>query len=123
MANTERNTRLRVYSDKKFFNFLLKFYGIGFFRLKFIFSLFGLPLSIHSKYVDSDLQDQVLLYVYKTFYVKKELLFIEKKIYKKIFSYKSYRKYRHISKLPVRGQRTRSNAKTQKHLAIRLKIN
>lgn len=40
---------------------------------------------------------------------------------KRLLSIKSYRGLRHYSGLPVRGQRTKSNSKTQKRIGKRIK--
>jgi small subunit ribosomal protein S13 len=44
--------------------------------------------------------------------------------FKHLKNVKNYRSYRHIIGLPVRGQNTKNNAKTQKKIAIkRIKFN
>jgi small subunit ribosomal protein S13 len=45
----------------------------------------------------------------------KKIIFDNKK---KLISLKCYKGFRHEEGLPTRGQRTRTNAKTQKHLSI-----
>jgi small subunit ribosomal protein S13 len=66
--------------------------------------------------------DKLIEYVFKL-KIGRALVYTEENFYNKLLNLKIYRALRHKQYLPVRGQRTHSNAKTQKRkLKNRLKI-
>nr|YP_009122096.1 30S ribosomal protein S13 [Choreocolax polysiphoniae]AJH65854.1 30S ribosomal protein S13 [Choreocolax polysiphoniae] len=102
--------------NKKVYIGLMHIYGIGLSRSKEIL----LETKIESNIKVKDLNDQQIILI-KNFLNDRYLLEIDLKRIKKInirrlIEIKSYRGKRHKLNLPVRGQRTKTNAKTIKSI-------
>lgn len=95
----------------------LKIYGIGKNRSKFLTKSLGLTNNFKSKQLDDSFLNSIILLIKtKNFRIKKNL---KKKNFlnlKRLVELKTYKGLRRIQGLPVRGQRSRSNAKTSKKL-------
>jgi small subunit ribosomal protein S13 len=101
---------------KNIYNVIINFYGINIPTLKKI--LFVSGLCLNKGFILNKIEKRVLNLIYSYVSKKKNLEKTLKRIKNKnIISLKkinSYRGKRHEFFLPVRGQRTHSNAKTQK---------
>ena len=98
----------------KFIKELKKNYGINYIKINLIFTILKLNKNINLKKISKLEQKNLnhLLLIWKSLeHILKNKLFFNVKRLKEI---KSYRGFRHSMKYPVRGQRTRTNAKTIK---------
>lgn len=99
-----------------FCSFLLSFYGINISKVFFLFKKFGLnKYYLFEKYKSLDLFLSVFKKKYYIYIYNKSKKRINVNNKKNLFIHVSYR---HFLNLPVRGQRTKTNAKTRKHYAI-----
>lgn len=112
-------TIVSVYFKKKksFCSFLLCFKAINIVKILKLFKKFGLSKNFKFE-KKQDTLELIFLYLKKKYinlrfnrYIKAINVFKKKNLYLHV-------SYRHFLKLPVRGQRTRTNAKTRKHYAI-----
>jgi small subunit ribosomal protein S13 len=95
---------------------LRKIFGIGPFRAKLICDT--LSINKHFRIKDlTDLKKSRLIKEIQTYTTEGDLKKEIKNNIDKLISIKSYHGLRHNLGLPVRGQRTRSNAKTQRFLS------
>lgn len=108
----------KIKVKKSFCSFLLCFKGLSIFKIFFMYKIFGLNKNfVYLNNKNSNINAFFL--VFKRKYTLMQYadhyryINVEKK--KKLFFHVSYR---HFLKLPVRGQRTRTNAKTRKHYVI-----
>jgi len=95
-------------------------YGIGWYKSLIICSKIGLSYPFLFKYLN--MYNKSLLIFILDFYTWLEVR-IKRLVYqniKKYYDIMSYRGIRHKDSLPVRGQRTRSNARTKKRYKILL---
>lgn len=95
---------------------LTQIFGINFFKANIICKKFGFNNNSLVKDVDFPIFNEIRKYILLEFIVEQDL---RKNIYdsiEELTSIKSVKGFRHRLKLPVRGQRTRSNHKTQKKL-------
>lgn len=102
--------------SKKLLNQFLKIYGINFLSIKKICAAFGYNIFLFSKFQNLSVIElkQLEKFISEKFIINKQLREIKKN---RIFSLKTvncFRGLRHKLRLPVRGQRTHSNAKTVK---------
>lgn len=99
------------YKDKTFLSSLIKIHGINIYLLRKIELLNGLQKHMKIKQLNlfdlNCIKDQLIFY----FDLEKNKIIKNINKYKKI---KNYKGMRHILKLPIRGQRTHTNAKTIK---------
>ena len=102
---------------KSFYSFLLCFKAINNVKIFKLFKKFGLPKNFKFSNTQNSLE-LIFLYLKKKYvslrfnnYFKALDVFRKRNLYLHV-------SYRHFLKLPVRGQRTRTNAKTRKHYAI-----
>jgi small subunit ribosomal protein S13 len=103
--------------NKSVYNSLTNIYGIGKHRSKFLCKILGLSLNFKSE----NLSKKQLIKLIKTvevldFKLSSDLKKIKALIFKKLISIKSYKGLRRYQGLPVRGQRTHTNAKTAKKI-------
>lgn len=104
---------------KSFMLYLINFFGLNQNRIKKVFQQFGLNYLIKINKLKFSKFREILLYIEKSF-------ILENRLRKKILFYKRYyvknkhiKGLRSINGLPLRGQRTHSNAKTPKSLRFR----
>lgn len=94
-------------------------YGLGNKRVSDICSYMG----ISEKLRISDLSDaqisKMCRFIEQSYLIETELRKNQSYNLKRLLDIKSYRGLRHVHGLPVRGQRTHTNAKTQKALSKR----
>lgn len=97
---------------KTLYNLIMSFPGIGFYKTKKILTQLGFPIHTIKQRV-KDLSKSYKEKLYKL--IVKE---VEKssKPKHKLLTIKTYKNYRYIYNLPLRGQRTKTNAQTQKKL-------
>lgn len=105
--------------EKSFMLYLINFFGLNQNRIKKVFQQFGLNYLIKINKLKFNKFREILLYIEKSF-------ILENRLRKKILFYKRYyvknkhiKGLRSINGLPLRGQRTHSNAKTSKSLRFR----
>lgn len=104
----------KLNSNKKLFYELKKIYGLNFNRINLLFKIFKFEKNFLPKDLTSK---QILLlnkFLKKSFSLEKNLKSQQIKNIKSLIRISSYRGLRHSKKLPVHGQRTHSNAKTQR---------
>jgi len=107
-----------ISDDETIYNGLTKVYGINYATSKLICSALGITLTttfdILNSYEHERLQDYI---VENSGLHMEDLLKKEQALYfKKLKELHSYKTLRHIYKLPVHGQRTRSNRKTSRKI-------
>jgi len=100
---------------------LNSFYGIGNKTSKIICDRLNINVQYHVNQL-TDLQINNLIKEIKNYTIEMDLRKKKKDNIEKLINIKSYRGFRHSFGLPVRGQRTRSNGKTQKLLSNKLKF-
>jgi small subunit ribosomal protein S13 len=94
---------------------LNSFYGIGNKTSKIICDKLNINVQYHVNQL-TDLQINNLIKEIKNYTIEMDLIKKKKDHIERLINIKSYRGFRHSFGLPVRGQRTRSNGKTQKSL-------
>nr|YP_007890707.1 ribosomal protein S13 [Jakoba libera]AGH24201.1 ribosomal protein S13 [Jakoba libera] len=100
---------------------LTMIYGLGKSSVLEICSSVGLnPSSRIQDLTDYEL-NRISRHVESNYLIESELSKKENFSLKRLLTIKSYRGLRHYSGLPVRGQRTKSNARTQKRIGKRIK--
>jgi len=106
----------KVKSKKLTIDYCLKYryYGLGQTKIKFIFSQFGIPLNFKMVRLSSKIKVQLRLFILSTFNVNSSKRLMEKKNLALLNNLPIYKSIRHRYSLPVRGQRTHTNARTQK---------
>lgn len=93
-------------------------YGIGLYKSLVICSKYGISYPFLFKYLNS--YNKAILIFILDFYTWLEIR-LKRIIYaniRKYYEIQSYKGLRHKDNLPVRGQRTRSNAKTKKRFKM-----
>jgi len=104
----------RLNENKRIFDSLQKIYGIGGNKANQILSLLGLQKNILLKDIDYSQQlklDKIMVHYVNGFRAKRNKL----NSILKLQENRSYRGVRHSYFLSVRGQKTRTNAKTQRN--------
>jgi small subunit ribosomal protein S13 len=89
-------------------------YGIGWTRAEKVLSSAGVKSSKRVKDITEDEFKSIVQFIEKNFKVEGDLRSDISQNIKKLREIKSYRGMRHAQSLPVRGQRTRSNARTKR---------
>lgn len=99
-----------------------RIYGIGKASAIEICSLLGINPNGRIKDLSDHELNQVSKHVESNFLIQSDLIKKRNFFLKRLLSIKSHRGLRHFSGLPLRGQRTKSNGKTQKRIGKRIKI-
>lgn len=89
-------------------------YGIGWTRAEKVLTSTGVSPSKRVKDITEDEFKLIVQFIEKNFKVEGDLRSDISQNIKKLREIKSYRGMRHAQSLPVRGQRTRSNARTKR---------
>jgi len=89
-------------------------YGIGKFLSNQICDQLGFSDSIQIKSLTSFQKDQLIRIINQYYFTGSELRRIALQDIKRLTNIASYRGFRHVMSLPVRGQRTKTNARTRK---------
>lgn len=98
--------------NKKLLHELLSIRGLGRLASKQILSNFGWNPSLRVKTLTQTQITELIVYINQNYYVTSELHQQILRDIKRKVKMGSYKGIRHIRKLPVRGQRTKTNAKT-----------
>jgi small subunit ribosomal protein S13 len=101
-------------SEKKFYLEIQRIYGIGSLRSKIVCKKFGIALSTPVKRISSLKFRNVEKFLEKNYLLGIDLQKKKKKNIERLSSNQSYKGTRHRYFLPVRGQRTHTNARTRK---------
>ena len=99
--------------NKSFLKNIKKIYGIGDNRIQQFLLYYGLNSRINSKYIKKNYSNEIKKKI-NTFLTERALKNNIKNNIIFLSDIKNYRGVRHKLKYPVRGQRTRTNAKTTK---------
>lgn len=99
-------------SDKRIVIALTYIFGIGNTRSKKILKLANIDESIRTKELTPDQENTIRAIVEKEYRVEGELKREVLGNIKRLKDVKSYRGIRHMKRLPVRGQRTKTNSRT-----------
>lgn len=103
--------------NKSIYISLTSIYGIGKHKSKFLCKILGLSLNFKSKNLSKEQINKLIKTIeILNFNVASDLKKIKSLIFKKLILIKSYRGLRRFKGLPVRGQRTHTNAKTAKKI-------
>ena len=106
-------------SDKKKIRYALTdLYGIGLVQASVICDNLNLPPNITIKDLTEHQISQISKYIKNNFKVENQLKKYVKNNINIYINNKSLRGFRHRNKLPVRGQRTHSNARTCKRVFL-----
>lgn len=100
--------------EKKVLIGLTYIYGIGISRSKEILKATGIDSDIRVKDLTEEQVSKIKNYIDKNFKVEGDLRQIVREHIRRLKDIKSWRGIRHIIGLPVRGQRTRHNARSHK---------
>lgn len=113
--------KLKIYSkelnnNNKLFTELQSINGIGNKKAFLICNLLGVPRTIKISQLSLQKQSELknIFYENKNLIVDKKLNFLIRENIKTKITLKRYQGLRHKYSLPVRGQRTKSNSKTQR---------
>ena len=101
-------------NDKRTLIALTYIYGVGKTAARQICTDLGIDESKHAGELSEDELSQIAGYVDKNFVVEGELRRLESENISRLRKINCYRGVRHRRGLPVRGQRTRTNARTRK---------
>jgi len=106
--------------DKRVEIALTYIYGIGLSRSQEILAATGINPDTRAKDLDVNEETTIRSYIEENYQVEGDLRRLENMNIKRLVDIGTYRGRRHRSGLPVRGQRTRTNARTRrgKRLAI-----
>jgi small subunit ribosomal protein S13 len=107
--------------DKKFYLEIQRIYGIGSFRSKIVCKRFGISLNTPVKHIDSLKFREIKEFLEKNYLIGVDLRKEKAANIKRLSNNHSYRGTRHRYFLPVRGQRTHTNARTRKQYNPNLK--
>ena len=103
-------------STKSIFFSLQKIYGIGQNQAFFICKKLGFSNNLKTSELSSDQITKLIKFIDKSnLIITSELKKVQSLFFKNLVSIKSYRGLRKIQGLPVRGQRTHTNAKTARN--------
>lgn len=95
---------------------LTKIYGIGYSRARAMCFAIGATPTVKAGELKPHHLSQLYQYVENNYVVRQELISETRENIQRLVRIKSYRGLRHLENLPVRGQRTHTNARTQKKL-------
>lgn len=101
-------------NDKPVFISLTHIYGIGRMQSQKICEACGLELMLRAKNLSEDELSRIASYIERNYVVEGQLRRQEMQNISRLKDIRCYRGMRHIRGLPVRGQRTRTNARTRK---------
>nr|YP_009310479.1 ribosomal protein S13 [Pyramimonas parkeae]AOT98959.1 ribosomal protein S13 [Pyramimonas parkeae] len=104
--------RKSLNNNKLVCNELQKLLGVGFMRAHLICGLLGLNPKLKVENLSRQNVDSIKHLLDFRFYTGPDLVKINNLDLKRLISLNCYRGLRHRRKLPVRGQRTNTNAKT-----------
>jgi small subunit ribosomal protein S13 len=90
-------------------------FGIGYSRARLLCSNVGIGPKMKSKELTLTQISQLSKLIEMNYLCQEELLKEIQTNIKRLISIKCYRGFRHFYRLPVRGQRTHTNAQTSKH--------
>jgi small subunit ribosomal protein S13 len=108
LLNTEINEKKRINVG------LSRIFGVGLKKTEFVCSFLGISKKTRIKSLNTEITNKIVTYIEKNIKINQELTaFLNQSTEKKI-KMKSYKGQRIKLKLPVRGQRTHTNAKTSK---------
>jgi small subunit ribosomal protein S13 len=103
---------------KTLYNLIMSFPGIGFYKTKKILMKLGFPIHTLKQKV-KDLSESYKEKLYKLVMEEVEVSKKNAKPKHKLLTIKTYKNYRFLYNLPLRGQRTKTNAQTRKKLKKR----
>ncbi len=109
-----RISGLDIPNEKRIEAALPYIYGVGPFRSKQILKEAGINPDIRTKDLTEENINRIREIIEKNYPVEGELRRVEAANIKRLKEIGAYRGLRHIKNLPVRGQRTRTNARTKK---------
>lgn len=104
-------------AKKKVFIALTKIYGIGINRAQALCNSLNINKNLKTKNLSKLQILKLSSLIKKSFLIKEDLIRLKSLYIKRLLKIKSYRGIRHRKGLPLRGQRTSTNGKTQKRLA------
>lgn len=93
---------------------LKKIFGIGVWKANQICAILGLDPNMRVNEISLQNLDQLSNLINVNYYTGSELQKLTKEDVGRLVRIGTYRGFRHIQRLPVRGQRTHTNAKTAK---------
>lgn len=93
---------------------LTRLYGVGRVNVKSILEKAQLPAERKAKTLTDDEVNRLAKIIEKDFMVEGDLRRFVGNAIKRLIDIRSYRGMRHVHKLPSRGQRTRTNARTKR---------
>nr|NP_689356.1 ribosomal protein S13 [Chaetosphaeridium globosum]AAM96621.1 ribosomal protein S13 [Chaetosphaeridium globosum] len=109
-------------NNKKQLRFaLIQLYGIGRAKASFICSLLGVSPFIKVNQLTRFQTDELNKIISSNFLIELELKRIVQTDIRRLVTIGCYRGLRHIAGLPLRGQRTHTNAKTARRLQLKLR--
>lgn len=115
MSNYIQFFEIQFHSTKKLSVSLSKILGISFFKASFICKKFGFTNNSLVKDVDLNTFSEIRKFILTDYLIQNNLQKQVQNSISELILIKSIKGLRHRLKLPVRGQRTRSNHKTQKN--------
>ena len=108
---------INIDSNKKIPSALKSVYGIGDIRVNEVCSYMGINKKLKLNDLSEAQISKMCRYIEQNYLIESELRKNQNYDIKRLLDIKSYRGLRHASGLPLRGQRTHTNAKTQKMLS------
>lgn len=107
-------------SEKKSIYYSLqKIYGLKNSQVKFICKTLGYSLNLKLSQLSKEQLNQLIKFIENSsFILNNDLRKLNYKIFKNLIEIKSYRGLRRLNNLPVRGQRTHTNAKTDRKSVV-----
>ena len=101
--------------SKSIYYSLQKIYGLNNSQVKFICKSLGYSVNLKIEQLLKEQLNQFVKFIESSSLIlNNDLKKLNYKIFKNLISIKSYRGLRRLNNLPVRGQRTHTNAKTAK---------
>nr|NP_044770.1 ribosomal protein S13 [Reclinomonas americana]AAD11885.1 ribosomal protein S13 [Reclinomonas americana] len=113
---------ININSNKKIPFALKAIYGLGNKKVDELCSYMGLNPKLKMSDLNESQISKLCHYIEENFLIESELRKNQTYNIKRLLDIKSYRGLRHAYGLPVHGQRTHTNAKTQKSLSKRRNI-
>lgn len=110
---------INIDSNKKIPSALKTVYGLGDQKVRELCSYMGLSKKLKLSDLNESQISKLCHYIEENFLIESELRKNQTYNIKRLLDIKSYRGLRHAHGLPVHGQRTHSNGKTQKSLSKR----
>lgn len=105
---------INIPASKKAYVGLTSIYGIGFTTAKKVCEACGVNPEVKVMDLSSEESSRIMDYVTKNIEIEGELRSHVRRNIEMLKNIKCYRGLRHIKRLPVNGQRTRTNARTRK---------